>query len=236
MNIFTIFQDDFIYHDYQPLYTIDHSQSLYGYEALLRNTHKENPEKLFKTAMKANILYKLDTLSISKAVEGFFRNRNQNGKLFVNVYVTTILHPSFHRYFDYLLETHPELQGRLVLELNESTSDELWQNPLLLKALKNLKHYNVLYAIDDFGQGTASIKKSIEFEPDIIKLDRYFAKNLAESERKQRFLSFFNQFYGSDTLIILEGIEQEEDMLVAKELGITVGQGYYLGRPSRMLA
>jgi EAL domain-containing protein (putative c-di-GMP-specific phosphodiesterase class I) len=236
MNIFTIFQDDFIYHDYQPLYTIDHSQSLYGYEALLRNTLKENPEKLFQTAMRANILYKLDTLSISKAIEGFFRNRDQNGKLFVNVYVTTILHPSFQRYFDYLMETHPELQGRLVLELNESTSDELWQNPLLQKALKSLKQYNVLYAIDDFGQGTASIKKSIEFEPDIIKLDRYFAKNLAESERKQRFLSFFNQFYGSDTLIILEGIEQEEDMLVAKELGITVGQGYYLGRPSRMLA
>jgi EAL domain-containing protein (putative c-di-GMP-specific phosphodiesterase class I) len=236
MNIFTIFQDDFIYHDYQPLYTIDHSQSLYGYEALLRNTHKENPEKLFQTAMRANILYKLDTLSISKAIEGFFRNRDQNGKLFVNVYVTTILHPSFQRYFDYLMETHPELKGRLVLELNESTSDELWQNPLLQKALKSLKQYNVLYAIDDFGQGTASIKKSIEFEPDIIKLDRYFAKNLAESERKQRFLSFFNQFYGSDTLIILEGIEQEEDMLVAKELGITVGQGYYLGRPSRMLA
>jgi EAL domain-containing protein (putative c-di-GMP-specific phosphodiesterase class I) len=235
MNIFSIFQDDFIYHDYQPLYTIEQSQSLYGYEALLRNTHKMNPEKLFQSAMKANILYKLDTLSISKAIEGFFHNRNQSGKLFVNVYITTILHPSFHTYFDYLMELFPALSGRLVLELNESTPDELWQNPLLATTLKNLKHYDVLYAIDDFGQGTASIKKSIEFEPDIIKLDRYFAKNLAESERKQRFLSFFNQFYGSETLIILEGIEQEEDMLVAKELGITLGQGYYLGRPSKQL-
>jgi EAL domain-containing protein (putative c-di-GMP-specific phosphodiesterase class I) len=235
MNIFSIFQDDFIYHDYQPLYTIEQTQSLYGYEALLRNTHKMNPEKLFQSAMKANILYKLDTLSISKAIEEFFHNRNQNGKLFVNVYVTTILHPSFHNYFDYLMEIFPALCGRLVLELNESTPDELWQNPLLASTLKYLKHYDVLYAIDDFGQGTASIKKSIEFEPDIIKLDRYFAKNLAESERKQRFLSFFNQFYGSDTLIILEGIEQEEDMLVAKELGITLGQGYYLGRPSKQL-
>ncbi|WP_175986414.1 EAL domain-containing protein [Bacillus sp. Marseille-Q1617] len=236
MNIFTIFQDDFIYHDYQPLYTIDHCQSLYGYEALLRNIYKENPETLFQTAMKANILYKLDTLSISKAIEGFLHNQNQNGKLFLNVYVTTLLHPSFHKYFDHLMETYPELSGRLVFELNESTSDELWQNPLLLKALKNLKQYNVLYAIDDFGQGTASIKKAIEFEPDIIKLDRYFAKDLAVCERKQRFISFFHQFYGRDTLIILEGIEQEEDMLVAKELGITIGQGYFLGRPSRLLA
>ncbi|XXM71589.1 EAL domain-containing protein [Lysinibacillus sphaericus] len=236
MNIFTIFQNDYIYHDYQPLFTIGHTQALYGYEALMRNTHKENPETLFQTAMRANILYKLDTLSISKAVEGFLSHHKGRGKLFVNVYVTTILHPSFQTYFDHLMETHPGARGRLILELNESTPDELWQNPLLKRSLNSLKQYDVLYAIDDFGQGTASIKKSIEFEPDIIKLDRYFAKELARSKRKQRFISFFQQFYGNDAIIILEGIEQEEDMLAASELGITIGQGYFLGKPSKLLA
>ncbi|MCA1057043.1 EAL domain-containing protein [Rossellomorea aquimaris] len=235
MNIFTIFQNDFIYHEYQPLFTIDGSQHLYGYEALMRNIHQVNPEALFHTAMKANILYKLDTLSISKAIEGFCRHQ-ERGMLFVNVYVTTLLHPSFLKYFDYLMETNPGLEGRLVFELNESTTEELWQNPLLSNVLTSLKQYGVLFAIDDFGQGTASIKKSIEFEPDIIKLDRYFAKDLAINERKQRFISFFNQFYGNETLIILEGIEREADMMVAKELGISVGQGYFLGRPSQLLA
>ncbi|MBH9968645.1 EAL domain-containing protein [[Bacillus] enclensis] len=236
MNIFTIFQNDYIYHDYQPLFMMGHTPSIYGYEALMRNTHKENPETLFQTAMRANILYKLDTLSITKAIEGFLCHQNGSGKLFVNVYVTTLLHPSFHTYFDHLMVIYPGARGRLILELNESTPDELWQNPLLERTLKSLKRYDVLYAIDDFGQGTASIKKSIEFEPDIIKLDRYFAKELARSKRKQRFISFFQQFYGNDAIIILEGIEQEEDMLAAMELGITIGQGYFLGKPSKLLA
>jgi EAL domain-containing protein (putative c-di-GMP-specific phosphodiesterase class I) len=236
MNIFTIFQNDYIYHDYQPLFTMGHRPSLYGYEALMRNTHKENPETLFQTAMRANILYKLDTLSITKAVGGFLSNRNGSGKLFVNIYVTTLLHPSFHTYFDQLMETYPGAHGRLILEMNESTPDELWQNPLLQRTLKSLKRYDVLFAIDDFGQGTASIKKSIEFEPDIIKLDRYFAKGLAGSERKQRFISFFQQYYGRDAIIILEGIEKEEDMLTAAQLGIIIGQGYFLGKPSQLLA
>ncbi|MEI2666444.1 EAL domain-containing protein [Rossellomorea sp. LJF3] len=236
MNIFTIFQDDFIYHDFQPLYDMGEHRTLYAYEGLLRNKYNENPESVFQSAMKANILYKLDTLSISKALESFSENGIEDCKLFLNIYITTMLHPSFHTYFSDLMDRHPGMKGRLVLEINESSAEELWQNPLLKKSLKELKQYGVWYAIDDFGQGTSSIKKSIEYEPEIIKLDRYFAMNLAQDEKKQRFLSFFNQFYGSDTLIVLEGIETKQDMQVAREIGITIGQGFYLGKPSRLLA
>ncbi len=74
MNIFTIFQNDFIYHDFQPLYYLGESQSLYAYEGLLRNKYNENAETVFQSAMQANILYKLDTLSISKALSSFSQN------------------------------------------------------------------------------------------------------------------------------------------------------------------
>ncbi len=134
------------------------------------------------------------------------------------------------------MKKYPEIKGRLVLEINESSPEELWQNPILKQTLKELRQYGVWYAIDDFGQGTSSIKKSIEYEPEIIKLDRYFSIDLAQDEKKQRFLSFFTSFYEKDTLIVLEGIERKEDMQVAKELGITIGQGFYLGKPSQLLA
>ncbi|WP_044340385.1 EAL domain-containing protein [Rossellomorea aquimaris] len=236
MNIFTIFQNNYIYHDFQPLYEMGEQQTLFAYEGLLRNKYNENPESVFQSAMKANILYKLDTLSISKALESFSENGLKTCKLFLNIYITTILHPSFHTFFYDLMKKHPEIKGRLVLEINESSAEELWQNPLLKESLKELKQYGVWYAIDDFGQGTSSIKKSIEYEPEIIKLDRFFALNLSQDDKKQRFLSFFNQFYGKDTLIVLEGIETKQDMQVAKDIGITMGQGFYLGRPSRLLA
>ena len=57
-----------------------------------------------------------------------FVNTGLDCKLFLNIYITTILHPSFRHYFDHLMKTHPSMEGRLVLEINESSAEELWQN------------------------------------------------------------------------------------------------------------
>lgn len=230
MNVYDFFQSDTIYHEYQPLYTLTTRKKVFAYEALLRNATNINPESVFKSAAKANVLYKLDTYSIQKAITSYFKEHS-TGDLFLNIYLTTILHPNFMLFFESMCKLYPDLPQRLYLELNETTSDELWQLPQLKTTIKRLRNYGVHFAIDDFGQGTASIKRAIEFTADCIKLDRYFAHNLDKDENKQRFVELFISFYEKDTLVVLEGIERKEELMVAKQLGIHVGQGYYLGRP-----
>jgi EAL domain-containing protein (putative c-di-GMP-specific phosphodiesterase class I) len=231
MNVYDIFKADTIYHDYQPLYTLASRKRLFAYEALLRNAAQINPEDVFKSATKANVLYKLDTCSLQKAITSYFKKQS-TGYLFLNIYLTTILHPNFMLFFDSMCKLFPELPKRLYLELNETSTEELWQLPHLKRTIQTLRDYGVFFAIDDFGQGTASIKRAIEFGAECIKLDRYFTQNLANDEKKQRFVELFISFYGKDTLVVLEGIERKEELIVAKQLGIHAGQGYYLGRPT----
>jgi len=43
------------------------------------------------------------------------------------------------------------------------------------------------------------------------------------------------EFFESDSRVILEGLEYEEDLESAKSLGITFGQGFLLGKPEPLL-
>lgn len=234
MNVYEIFNGDTIYHEYQPLYCLKDRNKIYAYEALLRNEAKINPDSVFKSAIQANILYKLDTISLQKAIASYFLKQS-TGYLFLNIYITTILHPNFLLFFDSLCLLYPGLPKRLFLEVNETCADDLWNIPLLNKSIKTLREFGVQFAIDDFGQGSTSIKRVIEFHPECIKLDRYFAQNLAKDEKKQKFLKLFCTYYGSDTLLVLEGIEKNDDLIVAQQIGIAVGQGYYLGKPQALV-
>ena len=69
-------------------------------------------------------------------------------------------------------------------------------------------------------------------KPDIIKLDRSLIADL-DTDRPRRALAAslvrFAVDIGAD--LVAEGIEREEERGACIELGITLGQGYLLGRP-----
>lgn len=232
MNIFELLMKDNLFHFYQPIYNLK-DEKLYGYEALLRSDNLKDPEKLFKDAMKSNILYHLDTTSIDKALTHYHK-QDQPEKLFLNIFISTLLNPNFTHFIDSLLTNNSNLYfPKIVLELNESIEEEeMWSAPLLLNRISTLREMGIEFAIDDFGQGTASLRKAMEVEPEYLKLDRYFAHNLGSSRKKQKFISLFTEYFSEDTIVVLEGIETETDLHIASEVGIDVGQGYYLGRPA----
>ncbi|HDJ1468230.1 TPA: EAL domain-containing protein [Clostridioides difficile] len=77
------------------------------------------------------------------------------------------------------------------------------------------------------------MKTIIELEPDYLKLDRYFSQDLKSSKQKQSLISFFlNYCQEYKSQLILEGLENEMDMEMAKSLGIPIAQGYLLGKPA----
>jgi len=65
-----------------------------------------------------------------------------------------------------------------------------------------------------------------------MKVDRFFASNLACSEdKKQMITAFVNIASSSKSYLVLEGIETQEDYETAEQLGVPYVQGYYFGRP-----
>ncbi|MDR6121196.1 EAL domain-containing protein (putative c-di-GMP-specific phosphodiesterase class I) [Bacillus sp. SLBN-46] len=224
-------------HVYQPMWNVT-NMSLFGYEALLRfpdGFFEGNIETCFERAREAGILYELDTKSILGAAGSFPLHQLNEERLFINIYPSTLLHPGFEAFIDQFLLSFPHAYGKIVFELSETKfEDDIWEIKELKERVKHLKEKGFLIALDDIGKGAAELQKMIEFTPDYIKLDRYFAKELADSEEKQEMIALFIQYSKGKMGVILEGIEQGLDLEQAKRLHVPVAQGYLLGKPQKI--
>jgi EAL domain-containing protein (putative c-di-GMP-specific phosphodiesterase class I) len=97
---------------------------------------------------------------------------------------------------------------------------------------KELQTRGIKIAVDDMGTGYSSFQQWIELEPDFIKLDRYFVKDLSANSRKQDTVRSLLSLFSGTTKVISEGIETIEDLYSVKQLGVSYAQGYFLGMPS----
>ncbi|MFC4601990.1 EAL domain-containing protein [Cohnella hongkongensis] len=153
--------------------------------------------------------------------------------LFVNVFPSTLLNPAFSKWIARDLLDNRFPLSQIILEINEAPEEEkMWDIALLGEKLSEMRQYGFLIALDDVGSGAASLKKIVEYKPDIVKLDRYFGKQLAVNEAKQKRVSLFAEFCRGERLLVLEGIEHADDLSVARSLGVPLGQGFLLGCPT----
>lgn len=214
------------YHFFQPLYSLN-SENIFGYECLIRSKHFSNPEAFFEKAKEENKRHELDMNSIKKAMDFYFQNEMYEALLFINIFPSTLLHPSFKSFITSLTSNTRIIPNRVVFEILEEEADLL----ALKKEVFYLKDLGFGIAIDDVGKGAASLEHIIELQPQFVKMDRYFSTDLSQSSLKQRMIGTLLNYCKDDSVLILEGIEYDADLSVAKELGVTIGQGYLLGRP-----
>lgn len=227
-----LIQNENFFHHFQPIYCLRTSNRL-GYEVLLRSDVFSNPEDTFHEARKVKRLYELDSRSIHKAVMTYLNvdARNRDELLFINVFPSTILNPSFHSFLKRMMDENPINSQQIVLEISET---ELIEDVQLLKSkIIAIRKLGFLIAIDDVGKGYSNFQAMIELEPNYLKLDRYFSKDLHLSKRKQEIILFFSQYCKAQNItLVLEGLESESEVSTAKALGIPNAQGYFLGRPN----
>ncbi|MEW4230261.1 EAL domain-containing protein [Priestia megaterium] len=222
---------------YQPIYDLN-TWHIFAFESLLRvpDQPKLHIEELFSNARLNQTLYKVDTAAIEGAVETFPFTLFTEQQLFINLFPSTLLDPRFEYFLYQLMMKHPEAQGNIVFELNESAKEQAsWAAPELANKIQWLNQSGIPIAIDDVGAGSATLKQIIEYKPKYIKLDRYFAKNLASSKEKQQIVQLLTNYNVECTTLILEGIEDEKDLATACALNVPFAQGYLLGKPRPIL-
>ncbi len=220
---------------FQPIIWLE-NMHVYGHEALLRSSEHVSPERLFRLARKHRVLYELDRGAMARSISTYVQQLNSYGSvawLFINIFPSTLLNPAFSEWVarELLCDEFP--LDRIVLEINEAPEEEkMWNIALLGEKLSEMRQFGFRIALDDVGSGAASLKKIVEYKPDIVKLDRYFGKQLAISAAKQKMVSLFVEFCRGERLLILEGIEHADDLSVARSLGVPLGQGFLLGCPT----
>ncbi|MDR3436885.1 GGDEF domain-containing protein [Telmatospirillum sp.] len=98
---------------------------------------------------------------------------------------------------------------------------------------RSLKRYNCKIAIDRFGGGVAGFQMLYGIEPEFIKLDQFFIRNVSGDTKKKMLLSHVvGMAHLLGVMVVAVGIETETEFLTCKEVGCDLVQGFMIDRPT----
>ncbi|MCW5777224.1 MAG: EAL domain-containing protein [Phycisphaeraceae bacterium] len=131
---------------------------------------------------------------------------------------------------DELLQTGAIAPGRVVLEITERSEAPFAGD--LLEQAHRVKDHGFQLAIDDVGAGTSGLSRIMLLRPNWLKLDRELVASVDRDRVRQNLIRFMLHFGRlSGVQIVAEGIEEASEVASLMELGVSIGQGYFLGRP-----
>jgi diguanylate cyclase (GGDEF)-like protein len=95
-----------------------------------------------------------------------------------------------------------------------------------------LKALGISVAVDDFGTGYSSLAHLKRFPLDVLKIDRYFVKDVHHAPASEALVSSILALCkGLNLGIVAEGIENREQLESLRRLGCQIVQGYFISRP-----
>jgi len=218
---------------FQPIGSLANGEII-GYEALIRGpagTPLESPVALFAEAARLGCLVRLERLASRICIAAFMR-AGLPGKLFINYSADSIREVDSHRdEVRAFLKTHGITSDRIVIELTEQAP--LGSLDSLSRAVESIRGRGAQFALDDYGTGHASLGQWIALKPDYVKIARVVVDGVATSPFQLEALRAIRRLADSSgTALVAEGIEQEADLRICRDLGIDYAQGYLLARPT----
>jgi len=208
----------------QPIVEV-HSGTILGYEALSRFTGKplQGPALWFEDAERVGRRTELELFALRRAV-AVLPALPADCYLSLNASPATILSGEL----DEVLAAAP--LDRLVLEVTEQHPIESYER--FGHALRPLRQAGVRLAIDDVGAGFASLKHILRLSPHLIKLDHSLTHVITHSRSARALAAALTGFaIETGTTVLAEGIETEDQLDLLTALGVSLGQGFLLGRP-----
>ena len=232
-------QDEFVV-QYQPLFTLDDACDVIGVEALVRWDHPTRgmlpPAQFVGLAEETGLVVPLGRMVLQQAFAAAATWHRTPGRerlmVAVNLSGRQLVDDTLVRDVRDALEATGVDPSTVVLEITESIL--LPDGGITAERLVQLVELGVRLYIDDFGTGYSSLAYLRDLPVSGIKLAREFVDALPGTDLESglvRTIYDLARTLGLDH-VVAEGIEtaEQRDALIA--LGYTVGQGFYLARPT----
>ena len=207
---------------FQPVVDLA-SGAIVGFEALTRFRDRTRPDRRFADAEAVGLGLELESACLAAALAAA---PDLPGDGWVSLNVSPGLLLERHR-LARCLHGHA---GPVVLEVTEHVAIENYG--AVRDAVAGLGGH-VLVAVDDAGAGFASFRHILELHPDFVKLDIGLVRQIDHDDVRQALVAGIVYFAKkSGCRLIAEGIETAGERDQLRALGVDLGQGYLLGRPT----
>jgi EAL domain-containing protein (putative c-di-GMP-specific phosphodiesterase class I) len=120
--------------------------------------------------------------------------------------------------------------GLIDLEITES---QLMQDPEHAKrVIQALSEGGIGVAIDDFGTGYSSLSYLTRFRVVALKIDRSFVADVLSDRAAAAIVgAIVDMAHRLGFIVIAEGVEEEAQARLLRDLGCEQAQGYYFAKP-----
>ncbi|HEX3690654.1 MAG TPA: bifunctional diguanylate cyclase/phosphodiesterase [Solirubrobacteraceae bacterium] len=210
----------------QPIVSVPDG-AIHAYEALARFRlgSSSNPLHWFALADEFAVRDRLELACLRAGLE-LLGDLPHGARLSVNLSGPLLLDSRTSE----LLGQTPHLD-RLILEITENSLLE--DTPGVVAEIERLISQGLNFAVDDMGSGYSGLRQITTVRPTYLKLDRSLISGIdADPDRGalvSAMLSYVRQTGGH---LIAEGVETEAELHTLRRLGVTLIQGYLLGRPA----
>ncbi|TFH92463.1 EAL domain-containing protein [Vibrio ouci] len=224
---------------FQPIFNPDNQ--IIGVEALVRIQHAQNgcvrPDVFFhsdETCFDDKI--NVERLSRVIHIRNFARSKLRHLKLFLNVLPSAGEYLALENIDTSLLAQRLRALGisnnQLVMEVVELEADN---EQSLANAMKKLNDSQFNIAVDDFGIDASNRERVERLKPNILKIDRSLMLSYMDGDQFA-LLSGLKLAQKLGSLIVVEGIETEEQLTAMRSLNVDMYQGYHLAMPEPLEA
>ena len=207
---------------FQPVVDLK-ARAAVGYEALTRFDDGVPPDIWLAEAMTVGRRAELDLAMMETAVRAASR-LPEGTWLGLNVSPAVIQDPGR------IGSLVAQVDRPVVLEVTEYERVEDYG--VLSEAVRRIEPA-VRLAVDDAGAGYASLRHVLMLRPDFVKLDQEWIRGVEGDAARQALIGALVLFAKrTGSVLIAEGVETAAELETLDSLGVELGQGYFLGRPS----
>ncbi|MDK9709349.1 MAG: EAL domain-containing protein [Desulforhopalus sp.] len=175
----------------------------------------------------------IDRIILEKALQLQAKDIRGN-EVAVNISTSSLRDTSFITWIYGSLKSRPPGAPQIIFEFAEfNATQELALLQDFTKEVKALGHF---IGLDHFGQSFANFGYLKSLQPKYVKIDRAFTDELKTADSNSQFFigSLTSVAHSLDILVIAEGVEEEKQYQILKDLNIDGIQGYFIDKPSQL--
>jgi len=194
------------------------------------------PSQFIEYAESLGMVQEIDMRVVERVLDHLSApgRKDQKIRYSVNLSRVSISDPHWVRKFNKMISAADIARNQLVFEITETAA--MSDVDVTQQFIREVKQLGCRFALDDFGAGFSSFYYLKRFDPDYLKIDGAFIRDLAADEGNRIFVkALCDVAHGLHKQVIAEWVEDRAVMNMLTSMGAEYGQGYLFHRPAPLV-